>query len=131
MNEMSGPERAATSPFPGWPLGQMTLDVAQQFWGRNQTAAKALADLSTEVTEFVSQRLSQGSEVIGRMTQCQSLPEVLEVETQWLSKAFDDYSKEAGRLMEANGKFFGSLLTTTQQDSLKPPPAKQSARATG
>jgi len=73
MNNMNGPEGTKTSPFLGWPLGEMTLDIAQRFWDHNQTIAKALATLNSEVAEFVGQRLSQDSATVGRTAQCQSL----------------------------------------------------------
>lgn len=131
MSEMRGPEKVEASQVPGWPLGQIALDVAQQFWFQNQTVAKTLVDLNTEVADFVGQRLSQDGEAIGRMTQCRSLPEVLEVETQWLRRAVDDYSKEASKLMEVNGKLIGCLVATAEQAGPNPSLAKQPIKTTG
>jgi hypothetical protein len=131
MNEISGPEKVAMSPVPGWPLGQVALDAFQQFWGQNQTVAKTLVDLNARVADFVGQRFSQDSEVVVRMAQCKSLPEVVGVETEWFRRAFDDYAKEANKLMEANGKLFGCFVATTEQAEPNASPLKRSTRAAG
>src|SRR2546430_70029 len=97
-----------------WPMfGQANLEIAQQFWKRSETFTKALSDWNTEVTHFVSQRVNRSSEAVGRVTQCRSVPEVVEVEAQWLRGMFDDYFAEARRLMEVNSRIIGSLVEAT------------------
>ena len=80
---------------------------------------------------LVGQRFSQDSEVVVRMAQCKSLPEVVGVETEWFRRAFDDYAKEANKLMEANGKLFGCFVATTEQAEPNASPLKRSTRAAG
>jgi len=107
--------RKAEKEFPGsaWPMDQVNLGTVRQFWERSETFANALTDWNTEVTHFVTKRVSRDGEALGRVTQCRSLPEVFEVEAQWLRGAFDDYFSEARRLMEVNGRIISSFVEPT------------------
>jgi len=96
-----------------WPMDQVNLDTVRQFWERSETFAKALTDWNTEVTHFVTKRVSRDGEALGRVTQCRSLPEVFEVEAQWLRGTFDDYFGEARRLMEVNSRIISSFVEPT------------------
>ena len=96
-----------------WPMDQINLDAVRQFWERSETFAKALTDWNTEVTHFVTKRVSRDGEALGRVTQCRSLPEVFEVEAQWLRGTFDDYFGEARRLMEVNSRIISSFVEPT------------------
>ena len=96
-----------------WPMDQVNLDTIRQSWERSETFAKALTDWNTEVTHFVTKRVSRDGEALGRVTQCRSLPEVFEVEAQWLRGTFDDYFGEARRLMEVNSRIISSFVEPT------------------
>jgi hypothetical protein len=112
MSELG--KQAEQSSVSEWPMfGQANLEVAQQFWKRSETFAKVLLDWNTEITHFVSQRVNRSSEDLGRVTQCRSVPEVVEVEAQWLRGIFDDYFAEARRLMEFNSRIIGSFVEPT------------------
>jgi hypothetical protein len=97
-----------------WPMDQVNSVSAHQLWERTETFAKALADWNTEITHFFTKRISRSGEAVGRVTQCRTLPEVLEVETQWLRGAFDDYFSEARRLMEVNSRLISSFVEPTE-----------------
>jgi hypothetical protein len=96
-----------------WPMDQVNSVSAHQLWEWTETFAKALADWNTEITHFFTKRISRSGEAVGRVTQCRTLPEVLEVETQWLRGAFDDYFSEARRLMEVNSRIISSFVEPT------------------
>lgn len=113
MSDFGKTERAEQSSRPGWPMDQVNLDSAHQFWERSETFAKALAEWNTEITHFLTKRISRSGEAVGRVTQCRSLPEVFEVEAQWLRGAFDDYFGEARRLMEVNSRIISSFVEPT------------------
>jgi hypothetical protein len=113
MSEFGKTERAEQFLRLTWPMNQVSLDSARQFWERSETFGKALADWNTEITHFVTKRISRSGEAVGRVTQCRSLPEIFEVETQWLHGAFDDYFGEARRLMEVNSRIISSFLEPT------------------
>jgi Phasin protein len=113
MSEFGKTERAEQFLRLTWPMDQVNLDSARQFWERSETFAKALADWNTEITHFVTKRISRSGEAVSRVTQCRSLPEVFEVEAQWLRGTFDDYSGEARRLMEVNSRIISSFVEPT------------------
>jgi hypothetical protein len=113
MSEFGKTERAEQFLRLTWPMDQVNLDSVRQFWERSETFAKALADWNTEITHFVTKRISRSGEAVSRVTQCRSLPEVFEVEAQWLRGTFDDYSGEARRLMEVNSRLISSFVEPT------------------
>jgi len=94
-------------------MDQVNLASAHQFWERTETFAKALADWNSEITHFVTKRISRSGEAVGQVTQCRTVPEVLEVEAQWLRGAFDDYFSEARTLMEANSRIISGFVAPT------------------
>ena len=110
MSGFGKTERAEQSSRPAWPMDQGNLDPAREFWQRTETLAKALTEWNTEITHFVTKRISRGSEAVGRITQCRTVPEALEVEAQWLRGAFDDYFSEVRKLMEANRRIISSFV---------------------
>jgi hypothetical protein len=113
MSGFGKTEKAEWLSGSAWPMDQVNLDSARQFWERSETFGKALADWNTEITHFVTKRISRSGEAVGRMTQCRSLPEVFEVEAQWLRGTFDDYFGEARRLMEVNSRIISSFVEPT------------------
>jgi hypothetical protein len=114
MSDFGKTEKAEWVSSSMWPLDQVNLASAHRFWERTETFAKALADWNTEIAHFVTKRISRSGEAVGRVTQCRSLPEVWEVEAQWLRGAFDDYFSEARKFMEANSRIISSFVEPTE-----------------
>ena len=110
MSDFGKTERAEWFPASAWPMDQVNVASAHQFWERTETFAKALTEWNAEITHFVTKRISRSSEAVGRITQCRTVPEALEVEAQWLRGAFDDYFSEARKLMEANSRIISSFV---------------------
>jgi hypothetical protein len=113
MTDFGKAEKTERFSSTAWPMDQFSFDSAHRFWERSETFAKALADWNTEITHFVTKRISRSGEAVSRVTQCRSLPEVFEVEAQWLRGTFDDYSGEARRLMEVNSRLISSFVEPT------------------
>jgi hypothetical protein len=113
MTDFGKAEKTERFSGSAWPMDQVDSASARQFWERSETFAKALADWNTEITHFVTKRVSRDGEALGRVTQCRSLPEVFEVEAQWLRGTFDDYFGEARRLMEVNSRIISSFVEPT------------------
>jgi hypothetical protein len=131
MSDFGNTERAEWFSGSAWPMDQVNLVSAHQFWERTETFAKALTDWNTEITHFVTKRISRSGEAVGRIAQCRTVPEVLEVETQWLRGTFDDYFSEARTLMEANSRIITSFVapTGTSASSTKAPPVEPTGQA--
>lgn len=128
MNEMRKLGGAEPLSIPMWPMDQLGLDAARQFWDRSQAIAAALAGWNSEVSSFVGQRISRDGETIGQMVQCQSLRDALDIEMQWFRKAVDDYGTETSRLMELNAKLVGDMVSWFGQDAARQTSAKPSTK---
>lgn len=105
---------------PAWLLGFGGIEATQQLLRRSEAAAKVMAELNSELIGFANQRSARIGEMAGRLAQCQSVPELLDTESQWLQRTLQDYSEEAGRLLDVNLKLFGCFLP--EQPQSQPPP---------
>jgi phage gp36-like protein len=110
MDNVRRVEKSETVAISGWPLAQAGSDTARRLYDQGQGVTKAMADWSTEVSGFISHRMSRTSETVGRMTKCQSLPDVFLIQAQWVQDAIDDYRKEANRLMQVNSEIIRGLM---------------------
>ena len=99
----------------GWPLAEVSSEATRRFCEQGQTVAKTMSDWKNEVSQFLSHRAGRNSEAVGRMTKCQSLPEVFAIQTKWVQDAVDDYTKEMSKLMETNSKVFGDLMPSIKR----------------
>ena len=126
MNKMTRPERVESFANTLWPMSEVGTAAFHQFWDRGRTIAVMVMDWNAEFADFMSHRINHTSGSIGQVAQCRSLPELLEAEGQWFKRAYDDYSEQAGKLMEANGKLLGSLAGSTEQLQQHPAGAKPS-----
>jgi hypothetical protein len=115
MDDVRKPDKADTISGLGWPLAEVSSEATRRFCEQGQTVAKTMTDWNTEVSQFLSHRAGRNSEAVGRMAKCQSLPEVLAIQSQWVNDAVDDYTKEMSKLMEVNAKLFGSLMPSIKR----------------
>jgi hypothetical protein len=103
MNEVRKPEFAeAISSLAGFT--QISSDATRRLCEQGQSAVKTISERNTEVSRFLSHRVAQNGETLGRMTKCQNFPEVFAIQAQWVREAADDYLKEMSKLMEANSR---------------------------
>jgi hypothetical protein len=110
MDDVRKPDKADTISDLGWPLAEVSSEATRRLCEQGQTVAKTMTDWSTEVSQFLSHRAGRNSEAIGRMTKCQSLPEIFAIQTQWVQDAVDDYTREMSKLMEVNSNILGGLM---------------------
>ncbi len=113
MSEIRKPELTEAISSLAGPFAQVSSDATRRLGEQGQSAAKTIGEWNTEVSHFLSHRVAQNGETLGRMTKCQNLPEVFAIQAQWVREAADDYLKEMSKLMEANSRImsgmFGSL----------------------
>lgn len=62
-----------------------------------------LAELGSEVSSFVAERIREDVQTQHRLLHCKSLPEVQKVQAEFLQKAFDQYQAETGKLIRMTG----------------------------
>jgi hypothetical protein len=115
MDDVRKPDKSDTMSGLGWPLAEVSSEATRRLCEQGQTVAKTMTDWNTEVSQFLSHRAARNSEIMGRMTKCQSLPDVFAIQAQWVQDAVDDYTKEMSKLMEANSRIFGSLVAPTDR----------------
>lgn len=65
---------------------------------------ETLADLGTEITTFVAERIKEDVKTQHALLHCKSLAEVQQVQAGFLQKAFDQYQAETGKLVEMSGR---------------------------
>ena len=80
MDDVRKPDKADTISDLGWPLAEVSSEATRRLCEQGQTVAKTMTDWSTEVSQFLSHRAGRNSEAIGRVTKCQSLPEVFAIQ---------------------------------------------------
>jgi hypothetical protein len=75
------------------------------------------------------EEVARNGEVIGRITKCQGLSEIVSIQVGWVQDAADDYLKEMTKLMEVSGRIMGSLLGSVGQAETRSPPTNVPMRA--
>lgn len=87
--------------FGGMPSQEDAMQMAaplQNAW------RKACIDLPltvwSETLHFVGQRLEAQSQLVASLTSCKSVPEVIEVQSQFVRTAVDDYSSGTSKIMD-------------------------------
>ena len=120
MNEVRKSEFAGAMPNFGVPFVQASSDATRRLCEQGQSVAKTISEWHTEVNHFLSHRVAQNGETLGRITKCQNLPEVFAIQAQWVREAADDYLKEMSKLMEANSRIMGSLMGSIGKFEIQP-----------
>lgn len=60
-------------------------------------------DLGNEVSLFVAERIKEDVKTQHALLHCKSLPEVQQVQAEFLQRAFDQYRAETGKLIKMTG----------------------------
>ena len=103
--------------------------TTQQLLERGQNTARSLMDLNTEIVGFINQRATRNREALARIMQCKDLPDLMGAETAWVQSAFDDYAREAGRLMEYNARLINGLVPAPHETRVDGSMAQSSDRS--
>jgi hypothetical protein len=109
MNEVSRPELAGAMPDLA-SFTQASSEATRRLCEHGQSIGKTIIERNAEVGHFISHRVARTSETMARLAKCQSLPEIIAVQTQWWQDAADDYIRQATKLAELNSKIIGRLL---------------------
>jgi hypothetical protein len=110
MSEIRKPEFAEAISSLAGPFAQVGSDATRRLCEQGQSVAKTIGEWNTEASHFLSHRVARNGETLGRMTKCQTLPEVFAIQAQWVREAADDYLKEMSKLMEANSRIMSEML---------------------
>jgi hypothetical protein len=99
MSELSKPGAPNVLPDFSTPLAQAGSDIARRFYEQSQVITDTVTALNGEICQFISHRLVRDGEAVGSMTKCQSLPDIVAIQSKWFQDAADDYLNEMGKLM--------------------------------
>ncbi len=116
--------------LPVWPTVELGLRATRQMFERGECVTSVMMDWQTEVTRFLTLRMSHSSETMSRMLRCQGMDEVLDIELQWMRVAMDDYLGESKKLFEINNKVFddfASTVTAAAKEATSSHPAEVTA----
>ena len=94
----------------GASLAQASSDATRKFCEQGQSVANTISELNAEASQFLTHRATRNSETMGRIAKCQSLPEILASQAQWVQETTDDYMKQMSKLMEINSRIIGGLF---------------------
>ena len=94
----------------GASFAQVSSEATRRLCEQGESVAKTINEWNTEINKFLSHRVARNNETLGRMTKCQNVPEVFNIQAQWVQGAADDYLKEKSKLMEVNSRIMSSLL---------------------
>jgi hypothetical protein len=61
---------------------------------------ESLADLGSELTSFVADRIREDVKTQHAILHCKSLAELQHVQAEFMQRAFDQYAAETGKLIE-------------------------------
>jgi hypothetical protein len=78
---------------------------------------ESLADLGTEVTSFVAERIREDVKTQHAILHCKSMAELQHVQAQFVQRALDQYVAETGKLVEMSGKITAKIRNGGQTDS--------------
>jgi hypothetical protein len=106
MNEVRKSEMADF----GASFAQASSDATRKLCEHGQSVANTISEWNAEASQFLTHRAARNSETMGRMAKCQSLPEILASQAQWVQETTDDYMKQMNKLMEINSRIMGGLL---------------------
>ena len=70
---------------------------------------EAVADMGTEVTAFVADRIQQDVKTQREIMQCKTLADIQKVQTDFLTKAFAQYTEETGKLIDMSSDLVQKL----------------------
>jgi hypothetical protein len=106
MNEV---RKAELADF-GASFAQASSDATRKLCEQGQSVANTISEWNAEASQFLTHRAARNSETMGRMAKCQSLPEILASQAQWVQVTTDDYMKQMNKFMEVNNRIMGGLL---------------------
>lgn len=77
---------------------------------------ESLADLGSEITTFVADRIREDVKTQHAILHCKSLAELQHIQAQFMQRAFDQYAAETGKLMGMSSEIAARINNSTKTD---------------
>ncbi|MBJ3763690.1 phasin family protein [Maribius pontilimi] len=68
-----------------------------------------VADLGSELTNFVAERIKEDVKTQHEMLHCKTMHDLRHVQSEFLQRAIDDYQVETGKLIDMTGKMAAQM----------------------
>ncbi len=78
---------------------------------------ESLADLGSEITSFVAERIREDVKTQHAILHSKSLTELQHVQAQFMQRALDQYSAETGKLVEMSSEIGEMIKSSTSTSS--------------
>ncbi len=78
---------------------------------------ESLADLGSEITSFVAERIREDVKTQHAILHCKSPAELQHVQAQFMQRAFDQYAAETGKLVDMSSEIAAKIKTSTKASS--------------
>lgn len=117
------PETGAWFPADMVGFNREAVNACGRAWG---TYFDTWSRCGQELLEFATSRMRNSSEMGKSLSKCRTLNETAEVQTRWLKSMYDDYAREASRIIEIMssaarqegiGKSSAASVKTTETDA--------------
>ena len=103
MNEVRMPDFGAS-------FAQVSSEATRRLCEQGQSVVQTMNEWNGEISQFLSHRATRNRETLKRITQCQNVPDIFDIQARWLQDATEDYLREIGKVTEFNSKIMGGLL---------------------
>lgn len=90
-------------------VGQANMDGALRMWG---DWAKSWQAVTAEMTDYSKRSIEEGTRTLEKLMTARSFEQVMEIQTSYAKRAYDDYMLQFSRL--------GSMYADMAKDSAKP-----------
>lgn len=115
MSEQQTAEHALWATFFPADFAKAGSDAMQRLFDRGHAVTQMLSDWNVEYNRFVVQRLARNGDTVGRLSKCESLPDIMSVEAGWVQEAMDDYIREMSTLAAMNTRIVSVFAEQTEQ----------------
>lgn len=79
---------------------------------------EAMADMNSEVVNFVAERIKQDVKTQHELLHCKSAEELQKAQMAFLEKAYEQYTDETGKLVKMSMEMFPNVMKETKDTPL-------------
>ena len=102
-------EKSKTDETPANAVAEMQTAGLGNMVGASSAWFKAMGDMSTEVMEFVTDRIREDVKTQHQILNCKNVSELQQIQAEFLENAFEQYQAETGKLLEMSTSVFKNL----------------------
>lgn len=78
---------------------------------------EGMSKIGNEVTRFVSERIQEDLETQKKVLACRDPAELQSIQMAFLTKAFEQYSAETGKLAEMNREMMAEIMSASVKET--------------